>query len=142
DLTTLGKIIGGGVPVAAYGGRAALMDLVAPSGPVYQAGTLSGNPLAVAAGLKTLEILRRPDVYARLERLSAQLAAGLIAEARRPGVTVTVNRVGSMLTAFFAPGPITDYRSAKTSNTSSFGRFFHSLLESGVYLPPAQFEAA
>jgi glutamate-1-semialdehyde 2,1-aminomutase len=142
DLTTLGKIIGGGLPVAAYGGKADLMDLVAPNGPVYQAGTLSGNPLAVAAGLKTLESLRRPDFYEHLEHVSARLADGLAAEAGRAQVPLTLNRVGSMLTAFFAPGPVTNYASAKGSDTAAFGRFFHGLLENGVYLPPAQFEAA
>ena len=142
DLTTLGKIIGGGLPVAAYGGKASLMDLVAPSGPVYQAGTLSGNPLAVAAGLKTLEILRRPGFYEQLEQMSARLASGLAAEAHRAQVPLTLNRVGSMLTAFFTPGPVTDYSSAKRSDTAAFGRFFRGLLENGVYLPPAQFEAA
>ncbi len=142
DLTTLGKVIGGGLPVGAYGGKASLMELVAPAGPVYQAGTLSGNPLAVAAGLKTLEVLRRPGTYARLEELSENLAAGLTLEARRAGVPFTVNRVGSMLTPFFTVGPVTDYNSARTSNTARFGRFFRALLERGIYLPPSQFETA
>ena len=142
DLTTLGKIIGGGLPVGAYGGNAALMDLVAPAGPVYQAGTLSGNPLAVAAGLKTLELLRRPGFYERLEALAARLAAGVQGEAARAGVALTVNRVGSMFTPFFTPDPVTDYASAKKADTAAFGRFFRTLLERGVYLPPSQFEAA
>jgi glutamate-1-semialdehyde 2,1-aminomutase len=142
DLTTLGKIIGGGLPVGAYGGKAALMDLVAPSGPVYQAGTLSGNPLAMAAGLKTLEILRRAGTYERLEALAARLAAGLAAEAKRAGVALTLNRVGSMFTAFFTPGPVADYASAVGADTVSFGHFFRSLLERGIYFPPSQFEAA
>ena len=142
DLTTLGKIIGGGLPVGAYGGNAALMDLVAPAGPVYQAGTLSGNPLAVAAGLKTLELLRRPGFYERLEALAERLTAGLQAEAARAGVTLTVNRVGSMFTPFFTPDPVTDYASAKKADTAAFGCFFRFLLERGVYLPPSQFEAA
>jgi glutamate-1-semialdehyde 2,1-aminomutase len=142
DLTTLGKIIGGGLPVGAYGGKAALMDLVAPSGPVYQAGTLSGNPLAMAAGLKTLEILRRAGTYERLEALAARLGAGLAAEAKRAGVALTLNRVGSMFTAFFTPGPVADYASAVGADTISFGHFFRSLLERGIYFPPSQFEAA
>jgi glutamate-1-semialdehyde 2,1-aminomutase len=142
DLTTLGKIIGGGLPVGAYGGRAALMDLVAPAGPVYQAGTLSGNPLAVAAGLKTLELLRRPGFYERLDALTEKLTAGLQTEASRAGVALTVNRVGSMFTPFFTAEPVTDYASAKKADTTAFGRFFHALLEQGVYLPPSQFEAA
>ncbi len=142
DLTTLGKIIGGGLPVGAYGGRAALMDRVAPAGPVYQAGTLSGNPLAVAAGLKTLEILRRPGVYARLESLAESLAAGWKGEAAHAAVPLTVNRVGSMLTAFFTAEPVVNYATAKKSNTATFGCFFRALLERGVYWPPSQFEAA
>ncbi len=142
DLTTLGKIIGGGLPVGAYGGRAALMDLVAPAGPVYQAGTLSGNPLAVAAGLKTLEVLRRPGVYERLEALSEKLVRGLKTEAARAGVALTVNRVGSMFTAFFTAEAVVDFASAKKSDTAAFGRFFRSLLDQGVYFPPSQFEAA
>lgn len=142
DLTTLGKIIGGGLPVGAYGGKTTLMDLVAPAGPVYQAGTLSGNPLAMAAGSKTLEVLSRPGVYERLEALSAKLKTGLRAEADRTGVALTVNRVGSMLTPFFTPDPVVDYASAKKSDTAAFGRFFHSLLDRGIYLPPSQFEAA
>jgi len=142
ELTTLGKIIGGGLPVAAYGGKASLMNLVAPSGPVYQAGTLSGNPLAVAAGLKTLEVLRRPGFYSQLEQVSTLLAAGLTREAESAGVPFTLNRVGSMLTGFFTPWPVTDYASAKASNTAAFGRFFRGMLGGGVYLPPAQFEAA
>ena len=142
DMTTLGKIIGGGLPVGAYGGKAELMDLVAPAGPVYQAGTLSGNPLAMAAGPKTLEILRRPGVYERLETISEKLAKGMKREAERAGVALTVNRVGSMFTAFFTAQPVFDYSSAKKSDTAAFGRFFHAMLDRGVYLPPAQFEAA
>ena len=142
DLTTLGKIIGGGLPVGAYGGKASLMDWVAPAGPVYQAGTLSGNPLAVAAGLKTLEILRRPGTYPRLEMISSQLASGLAAAAAKAGVSLTANRAGSMFTCFFTRDTVTDYASAKKSDTSKFARFFRTLLERGVYFPPSQFEAA
>jgi len=142
DLTTLGKIIGGGLPVGAYGGKAVLMDLVAPAGPVYQAGTLSGNPLAVAAGLKTLEILRRPGTYERLDALTEKLTSGLASVAARAGVPLTVNRVASMFTAFFKADPVTDYASAKRADSAAFGRFFRALLERGVYLPPSQFEAA
>jgi glutamate-1-semialdehyde 2,1-aminomutase len=142
DLTTLGKIIGGGLPVGAYGGKAALMDWVAPAGPVYQAGTLSGNPLAVTAGLKTLEILRRPSTYERLEKISIKLAWGLAAAAAKAEVPLTVNRVGSMFTCFFMSDPVTDYLSAKRSDTGKFARFFRFLLERGVYFPPSQFEAA
>ena len=141
DMTTLGKVIGGGLPVGAYGGKAELMELVAPAGPVYQAGTLSGNPLAVAAGLKTLEILRRPGTYERLEELTAKLTAGLATQAAGAGVVLTVNRVGSMFTAFFTGQPVTDFTSAKKSDTAAFGKFFRALLENGVYLPPSQFEA-
>jgi glutamate-1-semialdehyde 2,1-aminomutase len=141
DLTTLGKIIGGGLPVGAYGGKAALMDLVAPAGPVYQAGTLSGNPLAVAAGLKTLELLRRPGTYERLDALTEGLTLGLRAEAACAGVALTVNRVGSMFTPFFTAEPVTDYASAQKADTTAFGRFFRALLERGVYFPPSQFEA-
>ena len=142
DLTTLGKIIGGGLPAAAYGGKAVLMDLVAPAGPVYQAGTLSGNPLAVAAGIKTLELLRRPGFYERLNAASEELTAGLAAEAARAGVALTLNRAGSMFTAFFSPEPVTDYASARKSDTAAFARFFRTLLDRGVYFPPSQFEAA
>jgi len=142
DLTTLGKIIGGGLPVGAYGGRAELMDRVAPSGPVYQAGTLSGNPLAVAAGAKTLEIIGRPGFYGHLERLGRRLAEGLQNGARTHGVPLTVNRVGSMLTAFFAPGPVEDYAGALQSDTVKFGAFFRALLEHGIYWPPSQFETS
>ncbi|MGA9056383.1 MAG: glutamate-1-semialdehyde 2,1-aminomutase [Terriglobia bacterium] len=142
DLTTLGKIIGGGLPVGAYGGKASLMDWVAPAGPVYQAGTLSGNPLAVAAGLKTLEILRRPGTYEQLEVIAEKLASGLAAAAAKAGVPLTVNRVGSMFTCFFTSDMVTDYASAKRSDTVKFACFFRSLLERGVYFPPSQFEAA
>jgi glutamate-1-semialdehyde 2,1-aminomutase len=118
------------------------MDLVAPAGPVYQAGTLSGNPLAVAAGLKTLEILRRPGIYERLNSLTEKLTNGLAAEAARQGVGLTVNRVGSMFTAFLTPDAVTDYASAKKADTSAYGLFFRFLLEMGIYFPPSQYEAA
>jgi glutamate-1-semialdehyde 2,1-aminomutase len=142
DLTTLGKVIGGGLPVGAYGGRSDLMALVAPEGPIYQAGTLSGNPLATAAGIACLEALAHPGVYERLERTSRVLCEGIESESRSAGVPITVNRVGSMWTAFFTQGPVFDYASAKTADTARFGRFFHALLREGVYLPPSQFEAA
>jgi len=142
DLTCLGKIIGGGLPVGAYGGRADLMRNVAPLGGVYQAGTLSGNPLAVAAGLATLHALSRGDVYGRLEALGRRLAQGLEAGAREAGVPLTVNRVGSMLTAFFCAAPVTDYATAKRADTTRYARSFHAMLARGVYLAPSQFEAA
>jgi glutamate-1-semialdehyde 2,1-aminomutase len=142
DLTTLGKIIGGGFPVGAYGGRREILQMMAPAGPVYQAGTLSGNPVAVAAGLATLEALRQPGVYDRLEALSAKLAQGLGEVARKAGVKATFNRVGSMMTCFFTSGPVTDYASAKTSDTGRYARFFREMLERGVYMAPSQFEAA
>jgi len=144
DLTTIGKIIGGGLPVGAYGGPAEIMDLVAPLGPMYQAGTLSGNPLAMAAGLATLRHLRghKKEIYPRLDKLSGELTAGVAAAAKEAGVPICYNRVGSMFTWFFASGPITDWNSAAKSDTEAFGRFFRSMLDSGVYLPPSQFEAA
>jgi len=141
DMTCLGKIIGGGLPVAAYGGRADIMDTVAPLGPVYQAGTLSGNPLAMAAGCATLDALTRPGTYERLDALCVRLHVGLSRAAEGSGVFVTLNRVGSMITPFFCRGPVTDYASAKTSDVQRFARFFHGLLARGVYWPPAQFEA-
>ena len=141
DLTCLGKIVGGGLPAAAYGGRADVMATVAPEGPVYQAGTLSGNPLAMAAGCVVLDLLD-DAVYATLEARGAALEEGLRRGARDAGVTVAINRVGSMITVFFCEGPVVDYASAKKSDTKRFGRFFHAMLERGVYLPPAQFEAA
>ena len=142
DLTCLGKIIGGGLPVGAYGGRADVMDHIAPSGPVYQAGTLSGNPLAMAAGAVTLDLLQRAGTYKRLELLAARLHAGLLGATDESDVKVTINRVGSMITLFFTPGPVFDYTSAKTSDTALFARFFHGLLARGIYFPPAQYEAA
>jgi glutamate-1-semialdehyde 2,1-aminomutase len=136
DMTTLGKVIGGGLPVGAYGGRKDIMRKVAPVGPVYQAGTLSGNPLAVAAGLAMLRYLKRhPEVYGQLEARTAELC-----EAAPAGVTV--NRVGSMFTWFFTDQPVTDYESAKRSDTARFARFFRAMLERGIYLAPSQFEAA
>jgi glutamate-1-semialdehyde 2,1-aminomutase len=142
DLTCLGKIIGGGLPVAAYGGRAEIMDTVAPLGPIYQAGTLSGNPLAMAAGCAALDALQQPGSYERLDALSVRLQVGLARAAQAAGILVTVNRVGSMLTPFFCRGPVHDFATAKTANTELFARFFHGMLAHGVYLPPAQFEAA
>jgi glutamate-1-semialdehyde 2,1-aminomutase len=144
DLTTLGKIIGGGLPVGAYGGPSELMDLVAPLGPMYQAGTLSGNPLAMAAGLATLRRLRdkKEEIYPRLEKLSAELVDGVAAAAKDAGVSICHNRVGSMFTWFFTPGPVTDWNSASKSDTEAFGSFFRGMLDNGVYLPPSQYEAA
>jgi glutamate-1-semialdehyde 2,1-aminomutase len=142
DLTTLGKIVGGGLPVGAYGGKREIMSVVAPLGGVYQAGTLSGNPLAVAAGMKMLEILRRPGTYEGLERASAQLVDGLAGLARERGIPMVSNRVGSMFTGFFSESEVFDYASAKKSDTGRFGRFFHAMLDGGVYLAPSQFEAA
>ena len=142
DLTCLGKIIGGGLPVGAYGGRRDLMEQVAPLGGVYQAGTLSGNPLAVAAGLATLKALQSADAYRRLEALGARLEAGLTAAARAAGVPLTVNRVGSMLTAFFTGAPVVDLASAKRSDTARYAKFFHGMLDRGVFLAASQFEAA
>jgi len=136
DLTTLGKVIGGGLPVGAYGGRAEIMNQVAPAGPVYQAGTLSGNPLAVAAGLATLRRIQKENPYPRLEALGERLEAGI----RREGVTV--NRVGSMFTLFVTPRDVVDFETAKTSNTLKFNSYFQSMLKQGIYLAPSQFEAA
>jgi glutamate-1-semialdehyde 2,1-aminomutase len=140
DLTCFGKVIGGGLPVGAYGGRNALMSQVAPEGPVYQAGTLSGNPLAMRAGIATLDLLDEEGEYERLESTSGALASGLVEAARKAGVPVALNRVGSMFTVFFQEGPVTDAASAGRSNTKRFGVFFHGMLKRGVYLPPSQFE--
>jgi glutamate-1-semialdehyde 2,1-aminomutase len=144
DLTTMGKIIGGGLPVGAYGGPSEIMDMVAPLGPVYQAGTLSGNPLAMAAGLASLHYLRehKKEVYPRLEKLSADLVSGVAAAAKDAGVPICFNRVGSMFTWFFTGGPVTDWECAAKCDTEAFGRFFRAMLDSGIYLPPSQFEAA
>jgi len=143
DLTTMGKIIGGGLPVGAYGGPSEIMDLVAPLGPMYQAGTLSGNPLAMAAGYAQLRYLKdHKNLYQQLDQLSAELVAGVAAAAKSAGVPMTHNRVGSMFTWFFTRGPVTDWNSASKSDTEAFGRFFRNMLEGGVYLPPSQYEAA
>jgi glutamate-1-semialdehyde 2,1-aminomutase len=142
DLTALGKIVGGGLPLAAYGGRAEVMDCVAPLGPVYQAGTLSGNPVAVAAGQAMLERVQTEPPYAYLEEQTRLLAERLRESAARHGVPAQVNQVGSMLTLFFTDRPVTDYPSAKRADTDRYGHFFHQMLRRGVYLPPSQFEAA
>lgn len=142
DLTTLGKVIGGGLPVGAFGGRREIMEKVAPIGPIYQAGTLSGNPLAMTAGIETLKLLAKSGVYKALEKSSAQLEQGLREAAREAGVAVTFNRVGSMFTGFFTEQKVKDFASAKTSDTARFGRFFLSMLKNGVNLAPSQFEAA
>ena len=141
DLTCLGKIIGGGLPVGAYGGREEIMRMIAPLGPAYQAGTLSGNPLAVAAGTACLKALAEPGTYERLESLGAEAEAGLKAAAEANGVLLTLNRVGSALTAFFTDGPVTTWAEAADANTSAYAAFFHGLLERGVYVAPSQFEA-
>ena len=140
DLTCLGKIIGGGLPVGAYGGRAALMDLVAPAGPVYQAGTLSGNPLAMTAGLWSLGELS-PKLYRHLAKLGSQLAGGLADAARDAGVPLQVNAFGSLVTPFFTSQPVRDFKSAMTSDAGKYGKFFRGMLARGVYPPPSQFEA-
>jgi glutamate-1-semialdehyde 2,1-aminomutase len=142
DLATLGKIIGGGLPVGAYGGRAELMNMVAPLGPVYQAGTLSGNPLAMAAGLATLrELKRNPAVYTQLEQRTSTLVQGVLDVAARKGVSLFANRVGSMFTWFFQPGPVSDWDTAAKSDTQAFARFHRGMMERGIYLPPSQYEA-
>ncbi len=142
DLTILGKIIGGGLPVGAYGGRRDLMEMIAPSGPVYQAGTLSGNPVSMAAGLATINQLSRNDPYERLEKMGTVLQEGLEAAAHDSATPVTVQRVGSMLTVFFTDAAPVDFQGAKRSDTAAFAKFFHSMLKQGVYWPPSQFEAA
>src|SRR5246500_2427776 len=144
DLTTMGKIIGGGLPVGAYGGPNQIMDLVAPLGPMYQAGTLSGNPLAMAAGCAMLKQLRerKGEVYPRLGEFSGELVAGGAAAAKEAGIALCHNRVGSMFTWFFQAGPVTDWDTASKSDTEAFGKFFRSMLDQGVYLPPSQYEAA
>jgi glutamate-1-semialdehyde 2,1-aminomutase len=144
DLTTMGKIIGGGLPVGAYGGSKEIMDLVAPLGPMYQAGTLSGNPLAMAAGCAMLKQLRdrKDEIYRKIDKLSGELVDGVMAAARDAGVSLCANRVGSMFTWFFQKGPVTDWDSASKSNTEAFGKFFRAMLDAGVYLPPSQYEAA
>jgi glutamate-1-semialdehyde 2,1-aminomutase len=142
DLTTLGKVVGGGFPLAAYGGRREIMQKMAPAGPVYQAGTLSGNPVAVSAGLAQLALLEDGAAYDVLEARGAQLEAGLGEAARAAGVPATINRVGSMITAFFTEGPVRSYEDARASDTARFTRFFQAMLDRGVYLAPSQFEAA
>jgi glutamate-1-semialdehyde 2,1-aminomutase len=144
DLTTLGKILGGGLPCGAFGGRAEVMDFLAPLGPVYQAGTLSGNPLAMAAGVATIAHLieHEDEVYPRLERVTKAIAEGVAEIAREANVSVTTNRVGSMFTWFFTSAPVTDFASAGTSDSEAFGRFHRRMLEAGVWLPPSQYEAA
>jgi glutamate-1-semialdehyde 2,1-aminomutase len=141
DLTTLGKIVGGGLPVGAYGGRAEVMDRILPAGKVFQAGTLSGNPLATAAGCAMLRLLRDDPPYSRLEHLSARLAAGLCSAATRAGVPHQLARVGSMMTLFFNEKPVTDWPSASQCDTKRFARWFWAMLQRGVYLPCSQFEA-
>jgi glutamate-1-semialdehyde 2,1-aminomutase len=141
DLTCLGKVIGGGLPVGAYGGRREIMELVAPLGAVYQAGTLSGNPMAMAAGIITLRVLGNEGVYGALDQLAGQLADGLLALARQAETPVQINRAGSMFTPFFSEAPVTNYASAKQADTERYARFHRAMLERGVYLPPSQFEA-
>ncbi len=144
DLVTLGKIVGGGLPVGVFGGKRRFMDLLAPLGPVYQAGTLSGNPLAMAAGLATLGYLQEhaAEIYARLEAASSALAEGVAGEASRAGVALATNRVGAMWTWFFTAAPVANYGDAAKSDTAAFGRFHHAMLDQGIWLPPSQFEAA
>ncbi|MEH1950602.1 MAG: glutamate-1-semialdehyde 2,1-aminomutase [Nostoc sp.] len=141
DLTTLGKVIGGGLPVGAYGGRRDIMSMVAPAGPVYQAGTLSGNPLAMTAGIKTLELLQKPGTYESLERITKKLADGLLQLAKETGHAACGGQISAMFGLFFTAGPVHNYEDAKKSDTAKFGRFHRGMLERGVYLAPSQFEA-
>jgi glutamate-1-semialdehyde 2,1-aminomutase len=141
DLTTLGKIIGGGLPVGAYGGRKDIMQLVAPAGPMYQAGTLSGNPLAMTAGIKTLELLQRPGTYDQLDRITKKLADGMLQVAQETGHVACGGQISGMFGFFFAEGPVHNYEDAKKSDTAKFGRFHRGMLEHGIYLAPSQFEA-
>lgn len=142
DITTLGKIIGGGLPVGAYGGRAEIMDYISPQGPIYQAGTLSGNPVAMAAGKAMLELLRADtELYKRLDSITAKLGASMQAIFDKAGIPLTINRMGSMITFFFHPGPVRSYEEAKQSDTVLFAKFFKGLLRRGIYLAPSQFEA-
>jgi glutamate-1-semialdehyde 2,1-aminomutase len=144
DLVTLGKIVGGGLPVGVFGGKRRFMEMLAPLGPVYQAGTLSGNPLAMAAGVATVGYLREhaAEVYARLEATANAVAEGVKAEAEKAGIPLTMNRVGSMWTWFFTEGPVRNYEEAARSDTKAFARFHRAMLDQGVWLPPSQFEAA
>jgi glutamate-1-semialdehyde 2,1-aminomutase len=142
DLTCLGKIIGGGLPVGAYGGRRDIMEMVAPSGPVYQAGTLAGNPLAMTAGIETLTILKERSAYRELEKKASILEKGIMEAAKKAGVDIQIPRVGSMFTIFFVGEPVTDYETAGRADTKSYAGFFHQMLSQGVYFPPSQFEAA
>lgn len=142
DLSTMGKIIGGGMPVGAYGGKQEIMDYVAPAGPVYQAGTLSGNPIAMAAGMAMLTYLKEhPEVYTQLEQVTGKMVTGMQQNMQKLGVNYTVNRVGSMFSIFFTDKPVYDFESAKTSDTALFGRYFNGMLQRGVYLAPSQYEA-
>ena len=141
DLTVLGKVLGGGLPAAAYGGSRALMERIAPAGPVYQAGTLSGNPLAMAAGLRTLEILERDGAWSAAEQWAQQAERVVAAAGRTLGVPITVQRVGTMLTPFFTEAPVRNYTDARATDRAAYARFFHALLDAGVYLPPSPFEA-
>jgi glutamate-1-semialdehyde 2,1-aminomutase len=141
DITCLGKIIGGGLPVGAYGGRREIMEMVAPSGPVYQAGTLSGNPLAMAAGIATLDKLVKEENYRRLEAISAELVRGLESVIKKTGARATINRAGSMFTIFFTEGRVTDYTSALGADVKRYARFFKGLLDAGIMFPPSQFES-
>jgi glutamate-1-semialdehyde 2,1-aminomutase len=142
DLTTLGKIIGGGVPVAAYGGRAELMNHVAPLGPVYQAGTLAGNPLAMRAGIAALKQLTKPGLYEGMTQLARRLVLGLRAELKDAGIPAQINAIGSLATIFFAAEPVRNYADAKRSDTMRYARFFREMLDRGIFLAPSQFEAA
>ncbi len=141
DLTTLGKVIGGGLPVGAYGGRRDIMQMVAPVGPMYQAGTLSGNPLAMVAGIETLKVLQNPDVWALMELAGAKLMEGLTLAAKEADIPIAASRVGTMFGFFFTPGPVINWATAKPSDTKRFALFFQAMLEQGVYLAPSQFEA-
>lgn len=142
DLTCLGKIIGGGLPIGAYGGRREIMELVAPLGPVYQAGTLSGNPVAMTAGIETLKLLKEPEFYNQLEARSSHLEKGITEAAKKAGINIQFSRLSSLFTIFFAEKPVVDYETASLSNTGLYAQFFHQMLFQGIYLPPSQFEAA